>query len=118
MSNNVKHVHFGTRPPPAVDEPTELQRAVLARARELRQREHEPRTRSPMQWAMAGALAVVCFAIMFGAVDAVARKMQLLTKEYGSQPTAPTVVVPASQSQSPTQPYFIDLQQASGSEAR
>lgn len=121
MSNNVRHVSFGARTPPATpmtsnDEPTELQRAVLARARELRERESQPRTRSPVQWATAAVMALVCFGIMYGAVDAVLRKMQHLTKDYVTHPApAATPAAPPAQSQSPNQPYFVDLQSSGSS---
>ena len=113
MSNNVRHVAFGSRAEPAKlsePEPTALQRAVLVRARELRERESEPRKRSPAQWAGAAVLAVVCCGIMYGAVDAVLRKMQHLTKDVVAQPAQPAAAEPPPQAQSPNQPYFIDLQ--------
>ena len=67
-----------------------------------------------MQWAAAAVLAVVCFGVMFGAVDSVLRKMQHLAEGYSPPPpavSAPAEPEPAPQSQSPNEPYFIDLQQ-------
>lgn len=114
MSNKVRHVSFAPREkpasPPPEAEPTELQRAVLRRARELRERENEPHPRPPIQWIAAAVLAVVSFGLLFGAVDGVLRKMQQLMEEFSSRP-APAPTAPAPQSQSPDQPYFVELEQ-------
>lgn len=121
MSNNVRHIRSFSRPAdpvkPILDrEPTPLQRAVLARAQELRERENRPRERTPLQWAAAAMLALVCLGFMYGAVDLFLRKMQHLAEGFSTAPVAtespPADSPPAvEQSQVPDQPYFIDLQQ-------
>lgn len=114
MSNNVTQLRPVARvelPPAAAEpEPTALQRAVLARARELRERENQPRTRSPAQWAIAAVLAVVCFGLMYGAVDMVLRKMQHIAEDFATQPAPAPAPPEPVQSPSPDQPYFVDIQ--------
>ena len=117
MSNNVTQLRPVARveslKKPADPEPTALQRAVLVRARELRERDHQPRTRSLIKWVTAAVLAIASFGLMFGAVDAVLRKMQHLAEDFATQaPPAAAPVQPAPQAQAPNEPYFIDLRPA------
>ena len=120
MSNNVTYLRTAVRaelPKTDLDvEPTALQQAVLVRARELRERESQPRKRSTVQWATSAVLAVICFGIMYGMVDGVLRKVQRLAEDFAEQPqqgSAPAGPAPereAPQSKAPDQPYFIELQ--------
>jgi hypothetical protein len=122
MSNNVRYLRSTREELPKVSgepEPTPLQRAVLMRARELRERQSVRRKRSPAQWATAAVLAVVCFGLMYGAVDVVLRKMQRLAEDFSMQPAAVPAEpepAPAPQSQSPDQPYFIDVHQSAATD--
>jgi hypothetical protein len=118
--NNVRHIRSAARQPESVKPereqgPTPLQKAVLDRAREMRERKNEGGARSPAQWAVSAVLAMVCFAIMFGAVDVILRKMQHLTEAITVE-EAPPAAAPV-QPQAPDQPYFIDLQPPPPAEA-
>jgi hypothetical protein len=120
MTNNVRQlrpVHRDEAPKgPVEPEPTALQRAVLERAREMREREHQARQRPWLQWIGSAVLAVVAFAIMYNVVDFVLRKMQQIAEVFYQQmatPSEPAPQEPAQlqpQPQTPDQPYFIELQ--------
>jgi hypothetical protein len=115
MSNNVRHIKFASRPAQEKSvepEPTELQRAVLRRARELRARERQPHKRSWGQWAGAAVMAVVSFGILYGVVDIVLRRIQHLAREFTSQPAVQPASQPSPSPQAtePSQPYYVEVQ--------
>lgn len=93
--------------------PTNLQRAVQARAQEALERDRE-RSRgkpAPLRWAVMFLLALIPVGLLFAGVDAFVRAFHRINETYSKMPApnpAPEQVAPVQES--PSEPGVVMLQ--------